>query len=479
MKRRGYQFGGLELTAFITGFALMAYELAAARILAPSIGSSTYIWTSIIGIIIAALSLGYFIGGKVADTRNKVSDIPLLCLAAALAVVVTLLACRPFLDWVVGMAADPRLQGTLAAIVLFAPASFLLGMISPYLVKMNITSLGTSGQSVASLSALNSVGGIAGTFVTGFVLFGYVGAAETLKIVAVLLLVVSWLLVPKRLFIFRVLVTMGLVVCMFIPAAQSPSVVRVDTPSAHYEIVTGQYRGETITGLITGPGGIQSAVIKDNPKALAFWYNREIARVILDKRPQRVLVLGGGAFTLPQYLADKLPDSQIDVVEIDPELETISEKYFGFTHPDNVQLIFEDARTFVNRAHEPYDVVVVDVYGNMTIPFSLTTKEYGKGLARQVKPDGVVLANLIAGNEGGACERVFGVIDAAYRQELPYALYATERGVAAARANFVVAYSRQPQPTEGMRTLTPLGVTPLTDNYAPTERLFFECTQTA
>ena len=157
----------LGIISFLSGFALMAYELVAARLLAPTIGSSIYVWTSVIGIIIASLSLGYWLGSKLADARQKQIDVVILSLAAALFVVITMLTFTPALAWITDTFNDVRIQGVVASLILFAPASFLLGMKSPYLAKLNIKKLETAGESVANLSALNSIGGILGTFITG------------------------------------------------------------------------------------------------------------------------------------------------------------------------------------------------------------------------------------------------------------------------------------------------------------------------
>lgn len=472
------RFGRLEAIAFMIGFALMSYELVAARILAPSIGSSTYVWTSIIGVIIAALSIGYFMGGKLADSRNKALDVALLCFAAALAAALTLFLNEAILALIVTLVEDPRLQGIVAALTLFAPASFVLGMISPYLAKLNVRSLATSGRSVASLSALNSVGGIAGTFVTGFILFGYIGSVETLKVIVVLLLAASWLVVPHHRLAERVGVTVALLGLLFMPQSSMVSAVNIDTPSAHYQVIDGSANDRPIVGLVTGPGGIQSAVYKDDSGELVFWYNQEFARIIEARNPARILVLGGGAFTLPQYLADKLPNSQIDVVEIDPQLKTISEKYFDYRNPSNVRLIFEDARSYLNHTTDTYDIIVVDTYGDFEMPFALTTTKYAERLASHVDEKGLVLVNAIGGTRSGACLDIMSGLHTSYGRQFAHAVYSNQVGHPVYRANHIVAYSKQPLDIRGMQPLDVPKTVEFTDNFAPTERLYFDCRTT-
>lgn len=472
--------GKLEYIAGATGFALMAYELVAARVLAPSIGSSTYIWTSVIGVIIAALSFGYYAGGRVADARSRMLDIVWLLLLAALGVALTRLTYLPVLDWVVTLSDDPRVQGVMASLVLFAPTSFVLGMISPYLAKQNVRSLAGSGRAVASLSTWNAIGSIAGTFVTGFILFGLIGSQQTFGVVVALLVLAAWLLVPRARWQRRIILSAGLLMLACLPVLPKPSgaeSVAIDTPASHYEIMKGEYGGEPIVALATGPRGLQSGVYQDGSKRLAFWYTQEMARLALAEKPQRMLMLGGGTFTIPRYLAEKLPEAQIDVVEIDPALQRVAEEYFHYDNPPHVRLVFDDARRYLETTTERYDVVLVDVYSESHVPFTLITREYGDTLERVVQEGGAVIVNGIGAlSPGHACQPVLAAQDAAYRQHFPHARYSTQQPQLG-RGNYVLRYTRQPSPTRGQQPLAPLGSPLYTDNFTPSERLQFRCLQ--
>ena len=464
----------LQLISFVVGFCLLAFELVAARLLAPSIGSSTYVWTSVIGVIIAALALGYWAGGQLADKRRAESDIVWLVGLTAIAVLLVRMLHEPVIDWSIQVVGDARLQAVLAASVLFAPASFLMGAISPYLARLNITAVKSSGSRVANLSALNSIGGITGTFVTGFVLFGYLGSRETLGIVVALLVATSWLLVWRYRLWQRLVVSFILIASAWAPLQQAYGVVDIDTPSAHYQVIDFFSDGRPATGLITGPGGIQSAVYKDGSDKLVFWYTREMARIVMEERPSRILMLGGGAFTLPQYLAERLPNSQIDVVEIDPQLRQISEQHFRYTHPANVNLIFNDARTFVNQSRDTYDMILVDVYGDSSIPFSFITREYAAALVSRLTPEGNVLVNVIAG-ERGRCKQLFDAVNAAYQTEFSYGHYVNQSDKPEVRTNHILMYSHKQSPPTGMRPLPRTSTQAYTDNFAPAERLHYRC----
>ena len=466
----------LGAAACVSGFTLMAYELVAARLLAPSVGNSTYVWTGVIGVIIIALSAGCWLGGRIADYRHAPQDVGLLLIIAAVLVVATMLSANNTLRWLTTVLDEPRIQAVIAALALFAPASFVLGAVSPYLAKLNVSSLDTAGRSVANLSALDAVGGIAGTFVTGFVLLGMIGLNETLALITGILLATSWLFMPQWQWQLRTLM-IGAVIVAALSGLYTPKHgdVSIETPSAHYSIVNYTSNGRQIRGLVTGPTGVQSGVYLDGTKDLPFWYTRRMVEVTIAAKPRTVLLLGGGAFTMAEYMARQLPNTHIDVVEIDPGLENISRQYFSYQSLPNVKLIFDDARTYIQRTNRHYDVVLIDVYNGGEIPYSLLTAEYGSELARITREDSLVVANLIAGLNNAPCRELFAAFDAVYRRTWPYAWYGTQHRDLS-RGNYVVAYSKKPRTMPAaLSPLQPLGGTLYTDNFIPNDRLYEAC----
>ncbi len=472
------KFGRLEVVAFISGFCLMAFELVGARMLSPTIGSSTYVWTSVIGVIIAALSVGYFIGGKLADARGHLGDIAFLCLATALSIGAMLFFFDTVMTGVVGVEGDARLKGVLASLTLFAPTSLLLGILSPYLVKLKVTSLAVSGQSVAGLSAFNSIGGIAGTFVTGFIVFSYLGSREALLIIVLLMVAASWLIAPLYRWQFRAGMTLFTICLVGLPLLIKQPVVRIDTPTANYQIRTGTLKDDTrlVRYLTSGPGGAQSGIYVNEPNTLPFWYTKEIVRTV-DALPDKkdILVLGGGAFTIPEYLGRTYPSSTIDVVEIDPKLQDIAVDYFDYTPLPNVAIISDDARSYVHSSKKQYDIVIVDVYSDTSIPFSLLTREYAAELNAITAPEGVVIINAITAR-AGSCLQILETLDATYRPYAPYATLAqaqnTKKGQ---RANTILTYTRNPFELAGTQSLQSLNGRLYSDNFMPAERLQQMC----
>lgn len=480
--KRAIFLGRLEIIAFGIGFCLLAYELVAARLLAPYIGSSIYVWTSVIGIIILALSFGYAFGGWLADKRIQALDVTFLLLIAAGGVSVTLLTYTTILESIVAGLADPRLQGFLASLVLFAPTSFVLGSISPYLARLKLKSIITTGRVVASLSAVNSLGGITGTFITGFILFGYFGSNQILALLVVMLVVLSWLIIPRRHMSERLIATAGLVVITAAglkPELPRDVVAEIDTPSAHYRVQNISTAEDPFRVLITGPGGWQSGSFLNGSSELVFWYTKKIAE-ITEQAPKRdnILILGGGAFSLPRYFSEKYPDAAITVVEIDPVLSDIAQEYFFYKPKQNVTVIAEDARAFLEKNATVYDTIIVDAFGDTSVPYTLTTKEYSAALKKATSEHSQVIVNLIVSRDG-PCGELFSGIDASYKEYFSYAAYFDQtKDNLRTRQNVIAVYASQPlswlDRTGAIKTSPPLAQS-FTDNFTPTDRLNFEC----
>src|SRR5215203_4432640 len=186
----------LEVAVFVCGALVMVYEIIGSRIVSPYIGTSTYIWTSLIGVILAALSLGYWIGGRMADKRPGVRVLAAAIFLAGGAVSLTVLIKDVILSAIHAAGGPLELRSVAAATLLFAPASVLLGFVTPYAVKLRTLSLADSDKTVGRLYALSTVGSIAGTFAAGFFLIPFVGSTRTLYFLGFCLLGLSLLLAP-------------------------------------------------------------------------------------------------------------------------------------------------------------------------------------------------------------------------------------------------------------------------------------------
>lgn len=475
MGRYQYQIG-----AFVSGFVLMLYELCGSRILTPVVGGSSYAWTGIIGVIIASLSGGYMVGGILADRRAKPADIGLLFGLVLAGMFFTLLMIEPVSALATRLNVDVRIEAIIASAVLFAPTSFLLGAISPYLAKLCVTSLSSTGTSVASLSALNSIGGIVGTFLTGFVLFGSVGVRATLVMGSLICLVMAvWL---GRLTLGRRIGVFALFFCTLLATATPAGriVAAYDTSSASYEVRDITSGARTIRVLTMGPSGYQSGLFLDNPDELAFPYTQKSAEIIEELgEPSRVLILGGGAMSLPSKLAQQYPNATVDVVELDAKLTDIARQHFFYDDPANVNIINQDARTFLSSApSNSYDIIVVDVFSDSGIPFSVTTREFAEQLSRNITEDGVIITNII-GSNSPSCAPLLSSIAQSYKDSFDWVEAAPLfEPTMTKRQNVLLLSARSPRAqlnSVSFQAIDSRNIMNLTDDFAPIELLHNRC----
>ncbi len=464
---------------------MMMFELVAARLLAPTIGNSTFIWTNVIGVIMGALAVGYSLGGKIADRRHRETDIVRLCLVVAILVAAVLAFHPPVIDLTLNLFSDARWQGLVAALILFAPVSVVIGMISPYLAKLSLKNTKETGETIARLSTWNAIGSITGTFVTGFVLFGLIGSRSTMAVVIIIMLAASWLVHPRAKLLNRAAVSVAILLAVaLLPLAQPKTdTVSIDTVIGNYRVVKDARGGRAVTYLLSGPGGIQSGVYGDGEKELVFWYTQEIANVvqaIFDgpvAAPERILVIGGGAFTLPEYFGRTYPKAQVDVVEIDTELEAISREYFRFEKPENVTVYAEDARSYVNRisgTDEVYDAIIVDAFSDTDVPWQFVTGDFGRKVAGLLAENGVVIANTVSAL-GTGCSGIFEAEVATYSPYLPHVYVKSQNPHATGATNRELVFARDKLALEGYDSVDAAHFRSYTDDFAPIEHLWQAC----
>ena len=399
----------LELTAFVAGASIMAIEIVASRILAPFLGSSIVVWSSLIGVILAAMSYGYLKGGVLADRNPSVSQLSLIVASAALLTVLIAVGKNACLT-MASRIPDVRAAAIVAEIVLFAPVSFVLAMASPYVVRLKLKEVGSTGATVGRLYAISTMGSIAGTFGAGFYLLALVGSTAILFCIAGLLLGCSLMLSSKVYLRTKVAVAGIIALCAFgAPATSVPfiggkHIFEADTHYNHclvYEAVDRATR-RPIRSLVTDRYARQSAIFTDRNDDLVLDYLKYF-RMGNHFHPHatRSLLLGGGGFT---YVADyfrRNPNQALDVVELDPEFVDIAYRYFGLSSQPRLNIFAEDARVFLNQCRRKYDIVYVDTFGSAVIvPHYMTTVETARLIYDALTPDGVALLNVLSAIDG-------------------------------------------------------------------------------
>ncbi len=418
----------LELTVFVCGALVMIYEIIGSRLLSPYLGASTYVWTSLIGVILGALSLGYWLGGKAADSKPELKGLAAVIFFAGGLVSLTILVKDLVLSFVASAALGLEIKSVIAAVLLFAPASILLGFVTPYAVKLKISSLADSGKTVGRLYACSTVGSIFGTFLAGFYLIPLVGSVRTLYLIGASLIGLALILAPFAVSKFNIAL---LVLFVFGIAASelmayelliSNDLHDIDTEYSRVRVfnATDPKTGRPIRAMATDPFFTQSAIFFDSDELVLEYAKYYQLAGFFKPDLQNTLLLGGAGYTFPRAFLDKYPNAQMEVAEIDPQMTQIAEKYFRLKPNPRLQIIHEDGRTFLNRAVSgSYDVVFMDAYGSMfSVPFQLTTIEAVEQISRSLKEDGVVIFN-IGGAVSGASSRFFRAELATYKQVFP------------------------------------------------------------
>ncbi len=418
----------LEIAVFVCGALVMIYEIIGSRILSPHIGTSTYVWTSLIGVILAALSLGYWLGGKWADRQPDVKILATVIFLAGGAVGATILLKDVVLVGIAQMQTVLEVKSVLAALLLFAPASVLLGFVTPYAVKLKMAELADAGKTVGRLYALSTVGSIAGTFLAGFFLIPFLGSARTLYLIGALLIAVSLMLAP---FAFRVLhlavvltllLGIGSSELMSAQLRKANNLYDIDTQYSRiqvYDAVINKNK-DRVRELATDPFTVQSIMYLDRDDQAAEYIG--YYHLVRHFKPdfQHSLIIGGAGYSFPKDYLKKYPGKEIDVVELDPQVTQIARDHFRLQDSPAMKIFHEDGRIFLNHAEsQKYDAVFLDAFASLfNIPFQLTTIEAVRQMDRVLKDDGVVIFNLVNAVKGDSSRFLQAELNT-YRQVFP------------------------------------------------------------
>ena len=407
--------------------AVMIIELVGSRVIAPYVGTSVYVWTSLIGIILGSLSLGYFWGGRIADINASVKGLAgILFLSGISTTGIVYFRYAAYTTGILG--SELSIASILFAPLLFVPATFFFGMITPYVTRLRLENLETSGSAVGGLYALSTIGSIVGTFLGGFFLISYFGNTNILLFLGIATIILSllvWLL-QKRSSVFPSVTILGIFLSLMafqIPRALPVSgnlIADLDTKYKRVWVYDGKdaKTGRSTRILTDTVFGIQSGIFLDDPSELLFGYQKYFDLGFHFKpEAKHALMIGAGAFTYPPHYLKEKPENTMDVVEIDPTLKEIAKKYFSFSENSHLSTIDEDGRIFLNDTEKTYDSIFIDAFTSLlSIPYQLTTKEAVETVYNKLEDDGVVIVNIISGIEG-------------YRGEFLRAEYATYKSV--------------------------------------------------
>lgn len=433
--RRPAQARLLILLVFVAGACSLAVELAASRLLAPYFGTSLFIWANLIGLILVYLTVGYYVGGRIADRFPRPAVLYGMTTVAAFLISLIPFISRPIMHWSQSSFATYSIgvfYGSLVSVILlFALPMILLGCVSPFAIRLSIDQLGRSGRTAGQLYAISTAGSILGTFLPVLWLIPSIGTYRTFFTFAVCLLLVSVIglvasgarpgpnntrldgLQPRKKRFNKNILAMLLLIPMALsvftisgpikPAfgSNGGGLLIAERESAYNYIQVVQVGDET--QLILNEGvGIHSIYNPNQILTGSEWDYSMIAPFfnnspVTPDQVRRAAIIGLGAGTTARELTAAYGPIPIDGVEIDGTIVELARQYFHMNEP-NLHVIVQDGRYWLSTTSQKYDIITVDAYQQPYIPFQLATQEFFQEIGDHLTPTGTVVLN--AGRTG-------------------------------------------------------------------------------
>jgi spermidine synthase len=395
--------------AFITGAIVMSFEMLGSRYLNPFFGSGIYTWASLISTVLAALTVGYFAGGMLADRRPSPRVLGAAVLIGSVIIVMLPAFAMAILEAVLDSVEDIKAGSLISAFaIMFLPVAFY-GTYSPFAIRLLLRSTRSSGGVSGAVYAISTFGSIVGTLGTTFFLIPMIGTRAITFTLGGAGIVCGLALIAWRPRAVAALAGLGVAAALFGPPAAARSetfdranvLAREDGQLAHVE---GQYndiyvvkRGSELlmTSRIKGWNYTESRISLVDPETIPANYLRMMTSVLAyAPGNSNVLLVGLGGGVLTNYLGRFLPQSQIDTVEIDPGVIATARTWFSLTENERVRVVEADGRVYLNRNRKLYDVALIDAYIGGSVPFHLMTREFYTLLKARLKPGGAAVFNI-------------------------------------------------------------------------------------
>src|ERR1700730_8951240 len=408
----------IYLVAFVTGAIVMSFEMLGSRYLNPYFGSGIYTWASLISTVLAALCVGYFIGGIAADRYPSAAVLGTTVLIGSAYILVLPIFSERMLESVLGAIDDVK-AGSLAAafVILFFPVTFL-GMYSPFGIRLLLHSAQSSGRVSGTVYGVSTAGSILGTLGTTFFLIPAIGTRAitlTLGIAGVL----SGLLLLLSPTIRRSTRYVAILACLAAfagadaraeelidPAIRAAMLSHADGQIAHLEteyndiFINKRRTALTLAFQLKGYDYTESVANLTDPDDLPVRYTQVMTvGVVYPPEVRRVLMIGLGGGSISSYLGRFMPDATIDTIEIDGGVISAAKTYFGIKETARVRYLEGDGRVFLNRHKETNDLILVDAFQGGYVPFHLLTKEFYTLLRQHLAPGGAAAFNVHDGTK--------------------------------------------------------------------------------
>jgi spermidine synthase len=393
-------FWRLRVVAFCVGAASLGAEIAAARLLAPYFGASTIIWANTIATVLVALSIGYAVGGRLADRRADMRGLCVIVLGASVLLAIVPFVSDPFLREAVralGALSVGGFFGSLAAVlVLVAVPVLLLGMVAPYANRLAVGRVADTGTVTGRLYAISTAGSLVGTFLAALLLIPLIGTHRTFLVFALILAIAAAIGVGSWRFL---VVAAAIGALMVVPPVAIGSDVRgakviFSTETQYQYARVLQFKGgERLLELNEGLA-VHSVYMPWTYLTGGYWDDFLVLPFTAESSaPRRIAILGDAGGTVARAYGHFFPHTRVDAIEIDGELTAIGKRYFGLRGPD-LHLYTADARPWLESSHAKYDAIFLDAYRQPYIPFYLVTREFFSLIRSHLNPGGVVVVNV-------------------------------------------------------------------------------------
>jgi MFS family permease len=476
--------------AFFGSGCLLVLEIVAGRLIAPNVGVSLYTWTSVIGVVLAGIAIGNYLGGKLADRRPGRTTLSAMYLGAAGASALILFFARD-VDAFTGPTTWPAIIQVLwiTTLMFFLP-SVLLGMPTPMLVKLTLPSLESTGRVVGDVQAAATAGSILGVFITGYFLISWFGTRAIVAGVVVVLLLLAAFSHPYLTDASRVAQAVRSQPALAIV----PAVILVGALALAMTAESKCIKESNYFCIDVGPDPsgvnrelrldllIHGVVNPKNPAELIYPYEKLYQQVTESSFPKGGKIssfqIGGGTYSFPRYLAANYKADSF-VAEIDPEVTEVVRSHLGLRDSPEIEIQHEDARLALRERpeDEKYDLVLGDAFNDIAVPYHLTTKEFNEMVADHLTDRGIYLINVVDGKEYDFLRSFMKTLSKTF----PNLGLMTVPGqtVTGERATFVVIASRAPLPRLqtifGYDQLRPFiertDTVELTDDHVPVDQL--------
>lgn len=398
----------LEITVFICGAIGMILELVAARVLSPYVGSSNLIWTTIIGVMLISMSIGYWLGGKKADKDPNINNLSNLILLGALITSLIPLMETILVSNFAKISDNLVLIALITSAVIFGIPSFVLATVSPFAVKLRDKEYKNLGEISGRTSSLSTIGSIFGTFLAGFFLIPTFGVRTIVLTITIVLLVLAVLLYEnknKKYFIFISIIAISIFVFQILGKVvfekQNPDIIE-DIDSEYSRIWVKQVTANnTKYKTLQVENGLESYIDEETGEMGAkYLYYYDLADYYL-KDFNSTLMIGGAAYTYPTHYLEKFQNKKIDVSEIDEKMTQLAVEQFNLDiNNERLRIYHQDGRSFLNTTKNRYDVILIDAFKGENAPFELTTYEAMKNAKNILNDNGMVITNIISSLEG-------------------------------------------------------------------------------